>query len=232
MLNFLYTKPNKLKVFCTQSIDILIKIFTVVFTEDEPSVRNLQSIGIESWQTIARPQTQQNGTLFIFHYENKIVKDAILRIKNKHDVTLVRNLVTILADFLLEELSEREIIENFTEPIIVAIPSDSKRENKRGFNPSELIAKTLCDIVPSLTFMPYALIKIKETKPQKELSRNDRLTNIKHSMATNQKIRENLKDRCVIVIDDITTTGATLTEAKRALLASGAKKVMCVALAH
>jgi predicted amidophosphoribosyltransferase len=38
--------------------------------------------------------------------------------------------------------------------------------------------------------------------------------------------------RCIIILDDVSTSGATFTEAKRALKQAGAKKILCVAVAH
>jgi competence protein ComFC len=84
----------------------------------------------------------------------------------------------------------------------------------------------------SIPFLRNTLIKTRSTVPQKTLRRYERLRNIKNSMGINKRDIEKIKDKCVIVIDDIMTTGATIKEAKRVLQKHGAKKIMSVVLAH
>ena len=75
------------------------------------------------------------------------------------------------------------------------------------------------------------LKKIRETVPQTSLQKKkDRLKNPAGSLEVARP--EKVAGKTVFVIDDVTTTGATLLEAKRALLQTGAKKVICFALAH
>ncbi|HEY4512746.1 MAG TPA: phosphoribosyltransferase family protein [Candidatus Paceibacterota bacterium] len=218
--------------FLKNFVHLFKLFFELAFTNDDPRRAHLKNMNHGSWRMIAELQKQSDGVLFIFAYENKAVKDAISLIKNKNDQSLAKILVEILSDFLLEELSERVIMENFENPAVVAIPATSKKKNRRGFNPSELLAKTLSETMSHISFLPNILIKIRETLPQKELSRSKRLTNVKNSMIVDPKYADTVADRCIIVIDDVTTTGATFSEARRALHEARAKKILCIALAH
>ncbi len=137
----------------------------------------------------------------------------------------------ILVDILLEELSEREVLNNFTSPLLVSIPSTKDHIYKRGYNPSEVITKEISGLT-LIPYIPNIILKSRHTPAQKTLSRYERLKNVKNSMSINTRHQDKIKNRCVIVIDDIMTTGATLKEAKRVLLKAGARKIMGVVLAH
>lgn len=117
---------------------------------------------------------------------------------------------------------------NLNFDIIIPIPLHWKKEFIRGFNQSALIGNYLSkrlnkDLILSV------LIKSKNTVSQTKLSEKERKENIKGSY----KIRNShiIKDKTVLLIDDVYTTGATTEEAKKILLQSGAKKVIILTLA-
>jgi competence protein ComFC len=217
--------------FLSKCSEFINNIFSFLFESNNRRLLKLQNIPLNTFAKLVRQGTTNSGTLYIFNYENKIIKDTLYYIKNKRDTKLLNLISTVVSDTLLEELGERSIMENFTEPIIIPIPSTYKQENKRGFNPSHLISKNISELI-NIKYLDNVLIKIKETEPQKNLSRSARLNNVKNSMGVNKIYLNSIKDKNIIIIDDIVTTGATLLEAKRALLKNGAKKVMCVAVAH
>jgi competence protein ComFC len=151
-------------------------------------------------------------------------------------------------------------MENFVSPILIPIPLSKKRRRERGFNQAELLCREIIKIQkknrltpdPSpyqgegcqrrgevFTLATNILIKIKETEHQALIKdRNRRLKNLEGTFAVknhrpNEKEKANfLKGKNIILIDDITTTGATLSEARRMLRASGARKVIAFTVAH
>lgn len=139
----------------------------------------------------------------------------------------------ILYEKIIEELSDLIVMENFSSPILIPIPLSKKRYRERGYNQTELICRELVHLSLDevFTLKTNVLTKIKETEHQARIeNRATRLKNIVGSFAV--KNSELIKDRNIILIDDITTTGATLSEAKKVLKKSGAKKIIAFTVAH
>ncbi len=110
--------------------------------------------------------------------------------------------------------------------IITAVPIHWRRLFKRKFNQSILIARE----VAKLANLPsdFELIKrVKHTPPQASLNRNKRKDNILNAF----KVAKEVKGKTILVIDDVMTTGSTLSEIARVLKLKGAKKVYVACIA-
>ena len=139
----------------------------------------------------------------------------------------------VLSEKISEELSELSALQNFTCPILIPIPLSKKRYRERGYNQAELICREIIHLTPALTLEKNILIKTKETEHQARIKdRNARLKNIISSFAVKNENINKIKNRNIILIDDITTTGATLLEAKKVLKKAGAGKVIAFTVAH
>ncbi len=172
----------------------------------------------------------------LYDYRNPIIKKSLWLLKYKGRKGLANVFAKIVYEKILEELSELSIMENFIDPILVPIPLSSKRYRERGFNQAELICREIIKITHlrhgvNMELEKNVLIKPKETEHQALIrERNVRLKNIVGSFAV--KNNERIANRNIILIDDITTTGATLSEAKKILKQSGARKVIAFTVAH
>jgi competence protein ComFC len=105
------------------------------------------------------------------------------------------------------------------------------RKFERGFNQSEIIAKAIIanDNERKLLYAPQWLEKIKDTQKQsRSESKEERLKNLKDCFRANPKVN----NYYVFLIDDVTTTGSTLIEAKKTLMEAGAKDVFGFTIAH
>lgn len=130
-------------------------------------------------------------------------------------------------------MSDLLVMENFDKPIIIPIPLSRKRYRERGFNQSELISQSIIDNDKEKCFelLTNVLTKPKETQHQAHIeNRSYRMQNMVGSFVV--KNPELIKDRNIILIDDVVTTGATLTEAKKMLKEAGAKKIIAFTIAH
>ncbi len=169
----------------------------------------------------------------IFDYRNPAIKKAIWLIKYKGRKKLVEVFAEILYGGIIEELSELKLMENFTEPLLIPIPISRKRQKERGFNQTEILCREILRIDRNgyLFFENNILVKTKETEHQARIkNKNERLKNL---LGTFEVRNESLiQNRNIILIDDVTTTGATLSEARKTLRSAGANKIIAFTIAH
>jgi len=169
----------------------------------------------------------------LFDYQHKIVKDAIWRLKYSGTKEIAGIFAHLLYDKFFEDLSERFVFENFHDPLLVPIPLSAKRQRERGFNQAELIAKELAMLAGEKNFFfePSALLKTRDTPSQASIkNRDERLKNLNGCFSVRNKTA--VLGRTIILVDDVSTTGATIQEARRALHKAGAKKVIAFVVAH
>jgi ComF family protein len=144
-----------------------------------------------------------------------------------------------LAGTYLSEVLLAAAAEELGTPMLVPVPMHAARRRERGHNQTELLCRATMfalrssqnEVGPSIfEYAPKVLKRTVDTKTQQGLPRAVRLQNVKNSMLVENPDR--VAGRVCIVVDDVTTTGATLAEAKRALKAAGARAVHTIALAR
>lgn len=138
------------------------------------------------------------------------------------------------ARFFAQELYREygEWMRGMGDACLIAVPLYRKRYRERGYNQAALIAGEL----GTLSGMPVCregLIRCRNTVPQKELSREERRRNLFHAFQVKNLGEElNHIPECVILIDDIYTTGSTLDACAEALKANNVKRVyfLCISI--
>lgn len=119
----------------------------------------------------------------------------------------------------------------FSDAVLVAVPLHVARQKWRGFNQSELIAKCLMR-QKGYCYAENALIRTKNTTPQAQLGKKERLQNMRGKFAVNPSFKEQIGNyKTVILVDDVWTTGATMKEAAKALKKAGSNSVWGFTLA-
>lgn len=169
----------------------------------------------------------------LYDYRHPPVKKAIWLLKYKNKTRLAKVFAHALYERMLEELADLSMFENFRDALLVPVPLSPKRMRERGFNQTELICRELVklDEDANFTLEKQVLIKTKETARQAHVKiRKERLENVVGSFAVMHP--ERIQGRNVILLDDVTTTGATLKEAKITLKKAGARKVVAFTIAH
>src|SRR5690606_3191151 len=174
----------------------------------------------------------QSGCYVFFDYNQKIVRDLIWRLKYKgsKDVALV--LIPFLYDHLLEAVAEiKQFSYSKEKTLIVPVPLHKKRQRQRGFNQALVLAQTLVNMDKENFELGDDVLERKiNTQAQAKIKRQkDRLKNVKGAFVLKNK--EKINKRLVIILDDVTTTGATLDECRKTLLENQSAKVIKMALA-
>jgi ComF family protein len=113
--------------------------------------------------------------------------------------------------------------------LIVPVPLHAKRLRWRGFNQSLLLARQVSRAY-GLPVDPFVLQRRKETAAQTQLPEDDRRRNVRGAFALHPD--KSVKDRTILLIDDVYTSGATVNECSRTLKRAGAKEVYVLTLAR
>gem|GEM_PF-6246432 len=165
-------------------------------------------------------------------YGDHNVSTLIWGLKYLGDAEVVAVLADALSSYLIEEVAELLSVYPGREVIIVPVPLSKQRKKYRGFNQLELVLDKVKTINSELSkFINYSTLqKHKDTKPQTHLTKKERLKNIKGVFSL--KDIEVLKGVHVILIDDVLTTGATVTEVSRLMLKQGISGIEIVTISR
>ncbi len=165
-----------------------------------------------------RCRNKNNSHLFSVYvatsYHSLIVKQLIKSFKY-HGLT---GLSDICGELIYQRIKNMDIP---TDIVIVPVPLHRLKYNIRGFNQSELIARYLSKRL--CISGADALIRIKNTKNQVKLQRSGRYNNMIDAFKCDDN--EFVFGKNILLIDDVFTTGATLSECARILKQAGAKRI-------
>ncbi|MFT6733689.1 MAG: ComF family protein [Polaribacter sp.] len=160
-----------------------------------------------------------------FHYQSPI-SDFITQFKYSAKLELL----PIMVDYLILAIEKSLNLESSAKirkpDLLIPVPLFYKKRNKRGFNQSRLIAKALSNYF-NIPISGSEIIRTKQTQTQASLDAIQRKRNLKNAF----EITQNLPER-IVIIDDIVTTGATVSELASVALKRGAKHIEIWSLAR
>jgi ComF family protein len=169
------------------------------------------------------------GTAFAFErairlgpYDGRL-REVILRIKQPNGELLAEALGEIWAahsELLLKDTAAQAV---------VPVPLHWSRRWLRGFNQSGILARRVARRL-NVPFLPHVLRRIRPTRRQTEVTPAARRDNVREAFRAVS--HPALRDRSVLLIDDVLTTGCTASEAAKALRSAGAKRVVVAVLGH
>ncbi len=202
-------------------LDIFTKLIDCLLPPHS-SVLKLRREKVENFNRLFRPQIYKD-TLVLSDYSSELIKLAIKANKFHKDNHASKLLATLLNKWL-GTLSKKPTI-------LIPIPLSKQREKERGYNQVVRILQNLerRDNILILNL----LRKIKDTTPQTKLNRQQRLHNMENVFVFD-KPDTDLQSYRVILIDDVITTGTTISSAYKVLkgnLPEGTE-ILCLALAH
>ena len=164
-------------------------------------------------------QTAMTVARSVFDYEMPVTL-MIHRLKYRERRYLAKIFAVYMADVYFKNY--------FNSDVIVYIPMFKKDERKRGYNQAKLIAEELSEII-NVKIAEDTLVKVKKTKHQVGLNREERLKNLKDSLKI--KSAKEIKGKSVLIVDDVMTTGATVETAAELLKRRGAKEIKVLTVA-
>lgn len=220
--------------------DFLDSILTLLFPEKESllgvaELRQLQSATPETLLKDApSKEPLPHGAMFAsLNYQHPLVKELIWQLKYKHKKKLAKLFAECLYSSMIEELAEKKLFDNFTNPLLVPIPLSKKRLRERGYNQTELIASemSLIDSAQNFSVNTSVLYRIKDNEHQARLKdKKSRLENSRETFAILDASK--IRGRNIILLDDVITSGATMLSARKELLRTGAREVYMISVAH
>lgn len=148
------------------------------------------------------------------------IQKAIHRMKYRQDLTLGFELARLMTDFI-DDLK-------WPIDIVVPVPLSKKRRSERGYNQAGLIAYPLA-LKYGWKYVPDGLTRVRETGSQVGLNVVDRQKNVQGAFKANP---DRVVKKKVLLIDDVATTGATLSSCTEALTNAGALEIFALTIAR
>jgi len=149
-----------------------------------------------------------------------LTRESLHRLKYRNDIGLGE----VLAPLLVNLYRQYE----WPVDIVTAVPLSKKRFKSRGYNQAEELARPFAALIHA-PYYSKAIQRIVDTKSQIDLSAEERRENVSGAFYANS-MYVNLKS--VIIIDDVSTTGSTISECAIALKEAGARQVYALTLAR
>jgi len=179
-----------------------------------PNAMLARADGTYNCRWCLRNPPEFSKTRSIAYYDNAI-REAIILFKRKK----------IMAKHLAELVAEHApALFDFSDyDYLVPVPLHKRRYRERGYNQAELLARSL-EKLTQIPVLANNLTRIKYTEQQRKFkSRKEKRENVEGVF----KVRhpEEIKDATILLIDDVLTTGATVSEIARTLLNAGANRV-------
>jgi ComF family protein len=116
--------------------------------------------------------------------------------------------------------------------VVVPVPLHTEKQRQRGFNQAELLAERCADQL-GVPYLPRALVRLRPTRPQVGLTATERRANVYQAFVPGRQATvSRLAGKRVVLVDDVTTTGSTLSAAGTVLAALHPEAIFGVALAR
>ncbi len=197
----------------------LKKLCDYIFPErdDHRIVRELNRV---DFMKLISPRIENDFT-YLLSFKDPFVRAVIHEAKFHHNEKAWSLLGEVIVSYLKHTSPET---------IIIPIPLSPKRLKERGYNQVEMAVRQGLKSLSDRHLRTDFLYRQKHTAPQTSLPRDERLKNLKDAFAVRNG--SSIKDRNLIIIDDVATTGATLKAAEASLRPLHPSSITLLAFAH
>ena len=200
-------------------LDVIFPIRT-----DEEIVRELT---VETFLSHLAPTLEERtrpATVTLLPFGDRRVRAAIHEAKYHGNDRAFELLAAALGEYLRQD----DRFDGCNNTVLVPVPLGKKRRRERGFNQVEEVLKRICKEL-SIPLAANLLVRTRETITQVSLPKTARAKNMRGAFVALKPADPN---RTYLLVDDVTTTGATLGAAITALKEAGATDILPIALAH
>lgn len=212
VLEIIFPENEKIKILDTQNyIDYFKNNFKIqkIKPENISGIENINKINI----------------FYFYSYKDREVKNIIWNLKYRKDK---KSLEIICQSF--EKFFEIINLNQKQDLVLISIPSSKKRKSQRGFNQIELISSKILKKNNNIEYYPENIIRIKHTEKQSWQNKKERFENMQNAFQIiNPKI---YKNKNLIIIDDIYTTGATIQNILKEIKTTEPKNILVVVFSH
>lgn len=179
--------------------------------------------------------SKKNKVIFLHNLlvSAKYKKGGLSKIIHIYKYNFISELNIPLGKIILKALIKNNIP---IPDLIIPVPLHPRRLRWRGFNQSELLADFISSNLTVGLKIPLEkniLQRKKYTQPQMKIkSYKERISNVQGIFCLKKEKLKRIKDKNILLIDDVSTTGSTLLECAKILKSSGAKKVFGAVIAR
>ena len=167
-----------------------------------------------------------NDLYWAVDYQKPLIRKLIHSFKHK---PFIKELSKSLSLLIINHFQLIEKKPDFSDFVLIPVPLDQKTLRRRGFNQAQELSQQL-SLTWNIPSLNDYLIKIKKTFLQSQLAKQERLGNIRNTFLV--KNQEKIKNKKILLVDDIFATGATMKECAYILKKAGAQKIIGIVIAR
>jgi len=194
------------------------RTFSLLKNQDCPSCRRKNPTGVFCSFACGKDFNFEQLVVCLDYGRNALLRDLLRLFKYNFSKELAENLGRVM------KWQFAPFSHNFIDAVLVPVPLHKSRLAYRGFNQAGLLAQYLAGTFSGLTLCD-CLIRRERRYEQAKLKREERLKNLDGVMELRTAYKGFLKNKVVVLVDDVATTCSTLNECSRALKNAGASYV-------
>ncbi len=211
---------------------IIERLLSILFPYSD-KVAHVTSMPLEVLFSKIIPRIIEDKTCISFYsYHDPLVRALVYAAKFEGSKEAAYRIALLMNEALKEILFEKTLFDGINAPLIIPVPLGKARMKTRGFNQAERIANNLSLFLPQLgTVTTNVLVRNRDTKKQSHIrSEGARAENVREAFSI--PLREQVQGRHVILIDDVVSTGSTLSECGKVLKEAGATLAISIVFAR
>ncbi len=168
-----------------------------------------------------------NSLIIVTHYNQHPIKKLIKDFKFYYKKDIAQD----IAYYMIKKLKEN-IDLSWDNYLIITTPLYFLRKWKRWYNQTEILSKYIITKINNISIEKNLVKRVRNTRQQSTLSKNQRLSNLEKAFKINKKLVDKIdKNKTIIIVDDVISTGATINSIAKLLKENWFKKIIWLVFA-